>query len=137
MYRHITILCIAGVLSLVLCGCKTNEGFVPPEDYLEEERSGFAYVGGFANDGAKAIFMVETPTGGTYSLAVRGAASSARVGTGSLYVNGVKTARLEFTDREKWEIQKVDVSFPAGNNTVSIQKDGEDNGLFYLDYIEF
>ncbi len=126
-----------GFALLILTGCKEDYGdIVIPTKPADEQQSGFGYIGGFENEGAKAVFYIEVTNAGNYKLDLRGTNMSAKEGTGSLYINGSKKNQIKFKEEKKWNIETVEVELLAGENIIIIQRDASDTGLFYLDYIE-
>ena len=126
-----------GLALLILTGCKEDYGdIVIPSKPADEQQSGFGYIGGFENEEAKAVFYIEVVSAGNYKLNLRGTNTSAKEGTGSLYINGSKKSKIQFKEEKKWNIETIEVTLLAGENIITIQRDAEDTGLFYLDYIE-
>ncbi len=75
--------------------------------------SGTGFVCGYGNVGAKALFTVNVPKEGDYSIKVRYSNASEADKTLSIYVNGEK----------------------IGSNTISLQRDEDDGGSVNLDYL--
>lgn len=102
--------------------------------------SGIGYVDNFKNVGSKVLFVIKVPTTGTYKLNLRYANATGTSRTASLYVNDLKESEQlimkELSKGISWSTISKPVFLEAGENSLAIQYDFNDNGLFVVDYIQ-
>lgn len=124
------------VLALLLActGC-TNEDETEDGNNQKATVEGF-YVKGLENINARVEFDIEVDAAGTYTLHIMAFNYSQGTATCSLYVNGRKQSQLGFQEQFNWSEKVIDIPMVAGVNQIAFQRDANDNGQFYLDYIE-
>lgn len=110
------------------------------KDAAIDDFSGIGYVDNFKNLGSKVLFVIKVPAAGTYKLNLRYANATGTNRTASLYVNGLKESEQlimkELANGVNWSTISKPVFLEAGENSIAIQYDFNDNGLFVVDYIQ-
>ncbi len=98
--------------------------------------TGVDYIKGFDTHGTAAAFYVCRGTAGSYRVAFRVANGDVgTVKTMSVYVNGIFVSRLTMPSLKswnQWEDVPMYLNLVAGNNVITIRRDGEDTGKIHL-----
>lgn len=99
--------------------------------------SGSGYVSGFDQNDSRTFITVEVPQTSTYQLLIQYYNTGNTTETASLYTNDAEThLKLELPVSADWTSVQHQVHLYKGVNHLTIQKAENDNGQFYLDFIQ-
>ncbi len=101
--------------------------------------SGMAYVSGFDAEGAKTLFAIEAPTGGSYTLGLRYATDQPIASTGNIIVNDGEARQLDLPASHQpnhWQQAAIEITLRPGINYLTVGSAGGNQGGFLLDYID-
>jgi alpha-glucosidase len=106
----------------------------------KSQASGGKYVGAMDLVGKYVDFTVNLPYAGPYNIEIGYACGSVGTAYRSLYINGVDTMNVDFSNGGGWEsfVERAPIiqNLNAGNNTIKIQTDSGDAYTIDMDYID-
>ncbi|MFF1869106.1 CBM35 domain-containing protein [Kitasatospora herbaricolor] len=98
--------------------------------------TGTGYLTGFAAQGARVVFSVDTPAATTYPVVVRYRTAGTAAASVTLGANGLKVRQVALpATAGAWSTATVDAPLRAGLNTVTLRTEAGDGGSPDLDGI--
>lgn len=100
--------------------------------------TGTGFVDQFAEQGDAVTFSVHTPNDGNYDLNIRYSNGSGTTATRTLYIDGQRTATIQFpatSDWNTWDVAKLNVPLQKGTHKITIQYDQTDSRGINVDHL--